>query len=123
MRRRSVFGAIDARIGQMKNGQIVATGALHLDGGDVRRFCYGLDALADCPVAVWVKHLRDGGLFRLRSEVPGPEQWLFLALGQLQEPVDSEKYYPRDWLISTLHAPQIEAALHGLGVNLEERTW
>jgi len=123
MRRRSVFGAIDARIGEMGKGQIVATGALHLDGGDVRRLCYGLDALADCPIAVWTKKSHRGVHLRLKNEVPGPEQRLFLALGQLQGPEDPEKYYPRDWVISTLHAPQIEAALHSLGVNLEERTW
>lgn len=123
MRRRSVFGPIDARVGQIKTGQIVATGALRFDGGDMRRFCYGLDALADCPVAVWMRHSRDGVLFHLRSEVPGPEQRLFLALGRLQEPKHPEKYYPRDWLIPSAHAPAVEDALHGLGVKLEERTW
>lgn len=87
---------------------------------DFRRLMYGLDLLAEKPVAVEEIPGRVETSFILKSELPQPEQRLFAALGRLV--VSEGKYYPRNWLFHQVHGVEIKKRLAELGVSTFIRT-
>jgi hypothetical protein len=81
---------------------------------------YGLDALAGNPVLVEYDMGDTDFVLALASEIPGPEQRLFAALGQVSFP--PEKYYPRTWRFPRQYASEINRRLTSLGVRLFKRS-
>ena len=82
---------------------------------DFRRLMYGLDLLAEKPVAVEEIPDRGETTLVLRSELPQAEQRLFAAFGRLAVP--EGKYYPRNWTFHPEHAVEIKKRLATLGVS------
>jgi hypothetical protein len=103
---------------QIAKGQI--SGIRTMPPTDFRRLMYGLDLLAEKPVAVEVISRRVETTFVLRSELPQAEQRLFAALGRLL--VSEGKYYPRNWKFHQEHAVEIKRRLAELGIGTFVRT-
>src|SRR6266481_649880 len=98
---------------QIVNGKI--GGIRVMPPTDFRRLMYGVDLLAEKPVAVEEIPGRVKTTFVLRSELPQAEQRLFAALGQLG--LSEGKYYPRNWTFHQEHAEEIKKRLAKLGVR------
>jgi hypothetical protein len=103
---------------QIAKGQI--SGIRTMPPTDFRRLMYGLDLLAEKPVAVEEVAGPVETSFILKSELPQPEQKLFASLGRLV--VLEGKYYPRNWMFHQGHSVEIKKRLAKLGVNTFVRT-
>lgn len=119
-RRELSFGMRQYRAVDLVNGRVARLMGLKLATGDVRRLMYGLDALAGNPVLVEYDMRDDDFVLVLASEIPGPEQRFFAALGELSFP--PEKYYPRTWRFPRLYASEVHSRLTSLGVRLFKRS-
>jgi hypothetical protein len=104
---------------EIAKGQI--SGIRVLPPIDFRRLMYGLDLLAERPVAMEEIPGRVEATFVLRSELPQPEQKLFAALGRLVVP--EGKYYPRNWIFHQEHVAEIKKRLTKLGVSTFVRAY
>ncbi len=118
-RRDVAFGMRQYRAVEVDRGRISQLMRLRLGAGDLRRLMYGLDALAKNPVTVDYDIAGEEISVVLRSEIPGPEQRLFAALGQLSFP--DEKYYPRNWRFPRHYGAEIHARLTSLCVQLVKK--
>lgn len=107
-------------IAQVSSGRLEAVGTPNFGDGDVRRFMYGLDLLADRPVRVSAKRNRNHWSFTLRSELPRAEYRQFMTIGTERLPTDG-KYYPRWWDVPSAYVPEAERALRNLGIEVEKR--
>jgi len=105
-------------IGRVESGQLVATGSVASGASAVRRLLYGLDLLARLPTTVQILEGDGESVFVFRSKLPQAEERLFVATGFL-EPNSSGRLYPQWWHIPLVLAPDCEAVLLRLGVNLE----
>ena len=86
---------------------------------DLRRLKYGLDLLADKPVAVEERDRGESVDFVLKSELPRPERRFFAALGTLT--VSEEGYYPRTWHFPKQYGAEVRSRLSALGIRLFAR--
>lgn len=118
IRSRSRFVGIRYRIGEVNKGELVATGSLDLEDGDVRRLQYGLDALADCPVAVESCQTHENWQFLLKNELPMSETRLLRALGKIRLRADGG-YYPQLLTIQNNLVVQAIRAFDGLRITIK----
>jgi hypothetical protein len=106
-----------ALVVEVQHGSVIASAAPVLYPGDVRRFCYGLDARDRCPTQVHVSPLteRRGVRFTCASALPGAELRLAVALGTLV-PAREGTYYPQLWDMGGDVARTMATALTAIGV-------
>jgi hypothetical protein len=96
IRTRHRFGPMRYAVASLKRGSIIATGAIDLPPGELRRLLYGLDAQAEAPTVVRVSRHGSGWRLMLRNALPRGEERLLTALGDLR-PSEDGRYYPRVW--------------------------
>ncbi len=116
-RQRTRFGATSSSLVDIRAGSVVATEAMRLEEGDVRRLMYGIDALAGWSVHVDIYRNDEAWCFEVRNELPSAEHRLFTALGRLRL-APGDAYYPRVWELPGRYAAQAVRALRALCVDL-----
>jgi hypothetical protein len=115
-RRERVFGAFEYRVIELTKGTVVATNDLPFS--DARRLMYALDWRAKKPIEIKFKTKENYLSIIVRSELPGPEQRLFAAIGNLQVP--DEAYYPRTWTFPEGYSKIVFDTLEALKITLVE---
>lgn len=120
-RRQRVFGAREHRLVDVARGEVVRSGSV-LAAGEARRLMYALDGQAKNPVVAELHEAAGALEVTLRSELPGPEQRLFAALGALYVP--EERPYERRWRFRG-DSMLVRERLTALGITLKppKRGW